>query len=120
MNLKLKDYGSILIGIVAGYFYTEIQRLFMPQSFRWTALIIAYFIIFLAVFAMIGPENPYSLSRFMSIWLTLIAALIILIEDIGIKHVEISRLAFTAPRLLATVIIVPFITGFFYSMIKKR
>jgi len=121
MKITGTDILKIIFGILIAWAYTEIQHYVLPYEYRIPCLIIAYLLIFLLIFAMIKPEKPFALSRWLSLWLTVIAAVIILIEDIGIKHVPVSNLR-GAPTILGTTIIAPFIIGWIYSLIvsKKR
>jgi hypothetical protein len=120
MKMTLRDYGIIVVGILLGYIYTECQRFFVPAELRWPALIVVYFLVFFYIFVLIKPKKPYELSKWMSIYLTLIALLIIIIEDIGIKHVPMSRLMVGAPKILATTLVAPYLCGAVYLFFNKK
>ena len=120
MKLKMKDFIAIFIGIVAAYYYLEVQKLFLPQALWRPAMIVAYLVIFLALFYVINPEKPYDLSKWMSIWLTVVAAGIIIVLDILIKHIAMARLMRGAPYILGTTIIAPYIAGYLYGLMAKK
>jgi hypothetical protein len=120
MKLKMKDYIAIFIGIVVAYYYLEVQKLFLPQAFWRPAMVAAYLVIFLALFYVIDPEKPYALSKWMSIWLTVVAACIIIVLDIMIKHIAMARLMRGVPVILGTTLIAPYIAGYLYGLMAKK
>jgi hypothetical protein len=120
MKLKLKDYIAVFFGVIVAYYYLEVQKLFIPYVLWRPGMAVAYLIIFLALFYIINPEKPYELSKWMSIWLTVVAACIIVVLDILVKRVAMARLMHGAPYILATTLIAPFIAGYLYGLIAKK
>jgi hypothetical protein len=118
--MKGSDYLKVLFGILLGWAYTEVAHFVVPLEYRITGLIVAYFLIFLLIFALIKPAKPLALSRWMSLWLTLVALVIILIEDVGFKQVPISHLTRGLTTILGTTIIAPFVVGWVYGLIRKK
>ena len=120
MKLKMKDYIAIFLGIVVAYYYLEIQRLFLPQVMLRPAMVVAYLIIFLVLFYVIDPKKPYDLSKWMSLWLTVVAACIIIVLDIMIKHIAMARLMRGVPVILGTTLIAPYVAGYLYGLMAKK
>ena len=56
----------------------------------------------------------------MSLVLTVIAALIIGVEDILIKKIPLEQLWFGTLIILSATLLLPFIAGFIYKKIKER
>ncbi len=120
MKLKIKDYIAIFIGVLVAYFYLEVQKLFLPYVMWRPAMVAAYLVIFVVLFYIINPERPYDLSKWMSLWMTVVALCIIVALDIIIKHISLGRLMHGAPYILATTLIAPFIAGYLYGLMSKK
>ena len=120
MKLKMKDYIAIFIGVLVAYYYLEAQKLILPQVMWRPAMVVAYLMIFVVLFYVINPEKPYDLSKWMSLWMTVVAACIIVVLDVMIKHIAMGRLMRGAPVILATTLIAPFIAGYLFGLMAKR
>ena len=120
MKMTGTDYVKIVIGILIAWAYTEISHYVVPMEYRIPALIVAYLLVFLLLFFLIKPAKPLALSRWMSLQLTIIGLIIILIEDIGLRHVPPSHLLRGATTILGTTIIAPFVVGWIYSLLTRK
>jgi hypothetical protein len=120
MKMTGMDYLKIVFGILVAWAYTEIAHYVVPMDYRITGLIVAYTLIFLSLFALIKPAQPFALSRWMSLRLTIIGLIIILIEDLGLKHVPPSHLVRGTTTILGTTIIAPFVVGWVYSLLARK
>jgi hypothetical protein len=120
MKLKAKDYIAIFFAVLAGYFYLEVQKLFLPQIMWRPAMVAAYLAIFVVLFYIVNPKRPYDLSKWMSLWMTVVAFCIIVVLDIMIKHIAMARLVRGVPVILGTTIIAPFIAGYLYVLMSKK
>jgi hypothetical protein len=120
MKMTGMDYLKVLFGILLAWAYTEAAHFVVPQEYRITGLVVAYFLIFLLVFALIKPAKPFALSRWLGLWLTCAAVVIIMIEDIVFKQVPVSRLTRGLTIILCTTIVAPFIAGWVYSLLARK
>jgi hypothetical protein len=120
MKMTGTDYLKILVGIAFGWAYTEVSHYLVPMEFRIPCLIVAYFLVFLLVFFLIKPARPFALSRWMSLWLTVAALAIILVEDVCVKAVPLSHLARGMTTILGTTVIAPFVVGWLYRLLARK
>lgn len=120
MKMTAMDILKVIFGVLVAWVYTEVQHYVVPFEYRVTCLIVAYLLIFLMIFVLIKPSKPYALSRWLSFWLTLVALVIILIEDIGLKQTPISHLVRGTTTIIGSTLIAPFVVGWVYTLIRKK
>ena len=120
MKMKGMDYVKIVFGILLAWLYAEVSHSFVPMEYRILCLIIAYLLIFLLLFFLIKPSQPFNLSRWLSLRLTAIGLAIIIIEDIVVKGVPLGRLVRGTTTILGTTLIAPFVVGWIYGLLARK
>ncbi len=111
---------KVVLCVFLAWAGTEIIHYFVPFEYRVFALIAVYLLIFLLVFLLIRPARPYVLSRWLSLWLTLLAIVIIVAEDIIIKGIPISQLVRGVTTIVGLTLLGPFAAGWAYNLFRKK
>jgi hypothetical protein len=114
-KLKIYEYLILFFIIVIGNIFIATQKYYIPDQFRALTLFLFLVILLSIYFLIIRPINIFLLSRFLSILLGLLTLVLIIIQDIIIKHLLTTKFFI----IIGAVIIVPFVSGFIYKLFKK-
>jgi hypothetical protein len=114
--LAKKEYALLVVIFIAGYLFTELQYLLIPEATRPFSYLLAVTVLLLLFFSLVKPERPYELARFLAVLLGAIVAVIIVIEDIIIRHTLSYKLAV----VLGGAIICPLVAGSLYGILRKK
>lgn len=112
--LKWRDYLILVFLFVLLYFFTITQQYYIPESIRPFSLLFVVLLCLTSFFFYLKPENPYRLSRFLSLWLGIIVLFIIIL-----KHIIISfDISYKSAIILTITLVSPFISGYIIKKIK--
>ena len=102
--------------LLVGYGFVMFQHHFVPQNFKILFFVIFVFAEYLVFFAVVKPSNPYQLANLLALVLGLAAALIILVQDILIRHMVSYRFLI----ILGGTIGLPYLSAMLYKIFRKR
>jgi hypothetical protein len=111
-----RDYVLLLAVVVVAYVFTEAQHYVIPEQVRPFTYLLAVFLLLLAFFFMVKPAEPVELGKTLAIILGMIAAIIVVIEDILIRH----NYAYTVLIFIAGAALLPLVAGSIYRMLAKK
>jgi hypothetical protein len=119
-KFKLSDIAILIVLFLAGYFFTETQKYWVPFAFRVYTYLAMVAVMYSVIFALIAPKKPVELANSLAVIFGAIVLAIIIIEDILIKHMVSWR----TPIILLAVVLIPYLAEWGYSNIqiifKKR
>ncbi len=115
-KLSWKEQALLAIIVILDYLYVRIDQLFIAEQCRALAFALVLIFSLLIFFFFVKPAQPYRLSRFLSLWLGIIALIIILIT-----HVIITlNITIKALIIFIMSIIIPWLSGFIYKTLDRK
>jgi hypothetical protein len=115
MKLKILDYLVLFVLIAIAYVFTATQKFYIPELLRPFSMAFVVLIILFFFFVWVKPDKIFNLSLLLSIVLGILVCLIIIIELLFFNF----SFSYKQPLIWGITIVAPYITGFFYSLVKK-
>jgi len=114
-RLKIHQYFILAFIIAICFGYVFVDQYFIPKEFRLAAFLTISLIFLLIFFIIVKPDKPFALARTLSLILGVFDLTVIIIFHVIITF-DVSYKNFI---ILASGIIIPFIAGAVYLIIRK-